>query len=338
MTYHKESGTNDGKGFRRCPRSRLREIIDSSKSKHDMDFLVGIEMEFFILTIDELKGPGPTSDTFSPGVWSTSSLLSPHLPVLEEIVRSLTQAGIDVRQFHSEGEIGLFELTAAPLPPLEAADALIFMHETVKIVCAKRGLHATMHPKPFEKKSIVGSHIHMSMTRIDREESFLAGLLEHYGALSAFWAPNYDSYFRVKPTDWVGWSLLNKTAVIRKLCPGRWEIRGPDATMNVYLVLLAIIQAGLLGFEAEKPLTHLDPKRVMWETPLTDEEVEKFKLTDKPPTTLKMALEKLKDDKALSEALGPEIVEKYLKVKNKEEEIFGKMTLSERKEMTMKIF
>lgn len=69
-----------------------------------------------------------------------------------------------------------------------------------------------------------------------------------------------------------------------------------------------------------------------------EEEVKQFGVGAKMPTSLKSALECLKAAEELKEALGPELVDDYLTVKNKEIEIFGKMTGSERRDMCMKIF
>lgn len=338
MCYLKECGIVDGKGFRRCPRTRLQEIMESSKEKHDLDFLVGFEVEFMIFKPDEKEFSLPPKRFLADaGPYSTASLRTPYIPIVEEIVISLVKSGIQVRQYHSEGEHALFEITGEPLPPLHAVDATIFTHETIKTICTKHGLHATMHPKPFEKLSIIGSHMHLSISRVEKEDSFLAGVLEHWAALAAFYAPNFDSYARVKPDTWVCWGLLNKTAPIKKVTNGRWEFRSVDATSNLYLVLIAVLTAGLLGFGADKELTIKDPKRIMLK-PLEGDVAKEHGIKDKMPTTLKTAISNLKEDKALVDALGPELADKYLHVKTKEEETFSNLIGSERREISMRQF
>lgn len=54
MCFVYEGGEKNGKGFRRCPRSRLQEITDAAKKDHHIDFLVGVEIEFCIF--DNSKG------------------------------------------------------------------------------------------------------------------------------------------------------------------------------------------------------------------------------------------------------------------------------------------
>ena len=201
MCFIHEGGIIDGKGFRRCPRTRLLELTKLSQEKHDMDFLVGMEIEFFMM--DESKGtPEPVKTVRNP--YTTASLRNEYLLILEEIVGILLKAGIMVRQFHSEGEAGLFEISTEPQAPVDASDALVYSQEAIKTICSNHGLHATMFPKPFEKLTTVGSHYHLSISRTDKEEAFLAGMLESWAALAAFYMPNFDSYSRVRPGEQVG--------------------------------------------------------------------------------------------------------------------------------------
>ena len=94
------------------PRTRLQQLVESAKEEHELEFLCGIEIEFLIMRpaidgkpAEPVKGHGNT--------YSTASLRNPCLPILEEIARALTSAGIEVRQFHSEGGgPGFFEISA----------------------------------------------------------------------------------------------------------------------------------------------------------------------------------------------------------------------------------
>jgi hypothetical protein len=42
-----------------------------------------------------------------------------------------------------------YEIITGPLPPLEAADAVVFTRETIINIAAKHGLHATFSPRVF---------------------------------------------------------------------------------------------------------------------------------------------------------------------------------------------
>jgi glutamine synthetase len=334
MCFVYEGGVPDGKGFRRCPRSRLLEITKTAKKDHDIDLLVGVEVEFFIF--DDSKGtPEPLPIIANP--WSAASLNNKYTLIVEEIIHAITKAGIDVRQFHSEGGPGCLEISLEPLPPLQSEDALIYCEEAIKNICRQQGIRATLYPKPFEKLTGIGLHHHLSISKKDKEDNFLAGLLDSWKSLAAFFMPNYDSNARVLPNEWINWSLHNKSATIRKVRPGHWELRGIDATANPYLTMLGMITAGLLGISKGKELTIKDHKKIVM-TGLEEKEREEFGIKDKMPTSLKEAIANLKANEELKEALGPEIIDRYLKIKMKEEEHFSKLIPSERRELSMRSF
>lgn len=334
MCFVKEGGRKDGKGFRRCPRSRLQELCSSVKGKHDLDFLVGIEVEFYIF--DESSGT-PKPVNMVAHAYSAASINNKYLPIVEEIVDCIQKVGIEVRQFHSEGGPGLFEISTQPMAPLQSADALVYCHETIRNISRKHGLHGTVYPKPFEKLSGVGSHIHLSISRLDKQENFLAGLLENWRALAAFYMPNFDSNLRLRPEEQIFWGLQNRTATHRKIKDGHWELRSVDATANPYLAMTAILTAGMIGLEKEKSLTMKDPKKMVFES-MKDDEATDLGILYKMPTSLKAAIDSLKAAEELKDALGPELIDRYVKVKTKEEENFGKLIGSERREMSMRVF
>ncbi|KAI9050352.1 hypothetical protein LZ554_005518 [Drepanopeziza brunnea f. sp. 'monogermtubi'] len=335
MCFIEEGEQPVGQGFLRDPRSRLRDIVATAKSKHDIKMLVGMEIEFFICEeADGVLRPVPTVKN----VYSAASLRNKILPILEEIVSALQDAGIKVRQFHSESGQGQFEISTEPLPPLESADALYFCHETIRTIVASHGLRATMYPKPFEKSSSTGSHYHLSISRTEKGDSFLAGLLGSWRALSAFYQPNYDSNTRTRPGARVTWGIENKSASIRKVHDGYWELRGPDATANAYLALMAIITAGLMGIDSGKELKMKNATQIMFKEPLADDVAAEMNIVDRMPTSLKEAIESLKKDEALTKAIGSELVDRYVHFKTKEEEKMSQLIPSERREIAMALF
>jgi glutamine synthetase len=326
--YHGNSPKTQG--FHLCPRTRLHEITCSAMEQHGIGFLVGLEIEFYIL-----EGDQPLK--IVKNAYSTASLRNRCLPVIEEIVDALTKADIAVRQFHGELGAGHFEISLDPLPPVEAADALVYGHEAIRTICANHGLHGTVFPKPVDGFEPSGQHYHLSISQPDKQESFLAGLLAHWGPLTAFCMPNFDSYSRVYHKQSIWWGHENRAAVIRKIREGHWELRTPDGTANPHLTLAAILVAGVEGMEKGRPLTMRDPK-IISITPFTVDQKIEFGITEDMPSSLELALEALRADRALSDTLGTEMVEKYLKVKTKEEEAFREMTPQERKSISIGIF
>lgn len=80
-----------------------------------------------------------------------------------------------------------------------------------------------------------------------------------------------------------------------------------------------------------------DPKKIMLAGFETQEAAEEFGVKEKMPTSLE-SLSSLKENRDLADALGPEIIDTYLKIKTKEEEIFSKLIGSERREISMRMF
>jgi len=177
--------------FRLCPRSRLQEIEEIAEKQRDIEFLVGLEIEFSIMDNKQ-----PIDHVVN--AYSTASLRNKSLSIMEEIVHVLHQSGIVVRQFHSEGGHGLFEISTEPSKTLQAVDDLIYSCESIKTICAKVGLQATMFPKPFDFPGTAGLHYHISMSPVQEENCFLSGILGSWPALAAFIMPNFDSYSRVR--------------------------------------------------------------------------------------------------------------------------------------------
>ena len=117
------------------------------------------------------------------------------------------------------------------------------------------------------------SHVHQSLRTLDGQpaffdpgaphgmsklmQSWLAGLLEHAGAVTFFLAPYVNSYKRFAagtfaPTKAI-WSTDNRTAGYRLVGEGsasvRVECRVGGADLNPYLAFAAQIAAGIDGIE-----------------------------------------------------------------------------------------
>lgn len=64
-------------------------------------------------------------------------------------MEELGQAGIEVQMYHAEAAPGQYEVVTGPLPPLQAADALLHTRETIYNVASRHGLRATLAPRVF---------------------------------------------------------------------------------------------------------------------------------------------------------------------------------------------
>jgi glutamine synthetase len=208
--------------------------------------------------------------------------------LLDNMVAALAAQGVRVIQIGSEYGPGQLEFNLHHEPPRKAADDLVTLRETVKALARDAGLVASFMPKPFEHLAGSGVHLHLSLWDRAGAESrsegdgpqglswplarFMAGVLAHSTALCGVAAPTVNSYKRLQPGSWapahIAWAVRNRAALLR--VPGttrpRIEFRAGDHTSNPYLLLAALIWAGIDGLDreldpgppAEGDLGHLD--------------------------------------------------------------------------------
>lgn len=243
-----------------CPRGALANVIRKASEEHGVSFLVGFEVEFEIVKI----GPcgNVVSESTRMGRYSVDGMLDPCFQYVEEAVQEMVEAGVLLQEIHTEGSVGQYEITVAPLPPLQAVDQLILVHDTLKRVFARHNLIANMSPVSIASaEQGTGQHTHISINPPIKEEAFLAGILKRLAGLCAFTLPHDVSYVRVKALqagEHIAWGTHARQTTIRKMNPGHWELRCVDSTANMYLSLASVFSAGLLGYQAEEALVWPD--------------------------------------------------------------------------------
>jgi len=250
----------DGQPLTFDPRAALIKILDKLAG-HGVMLRCGFELEFTLFDAET-----STTKKVSPfeRQWSSSRALTNRaLDVLDDIISSLQRSDIGVMQFHAEYGPAQYEISTMPLPAKDATDTLMCTKETIHHVCEANMLDATFYPKPVSDGPGTGAHLHFSIEGCDSEDSFVAGILANLGSICAFSLPIVDSYARVEDSSWAGgtwmaWGTQNREVPLRKIEPGHWEFRVMDGTANVYLVLAAIVAAGIHGLKEHMPLAMHD--------------------------------------------------------------------------------
>lgn len=198
-----------------------------------------------------------------------------------EIALTLAKVGVDVRYHHHEvGGPGQCEIELDMTDLVRAADQAMLVKYIVKNVARQYGLVATFMPKPIYGEAGNGMHVHQRLVGADDEPVFfddqngnyanfsndglnyIAGLLHHGRALTGFTNPSTNSFKRLvegyeAPVN-LFFSLGNRSAAIR--IPGyavepdekRMEYRPPDGTANAYLMLAAMLMAGVDGIRNKR--------------------------------------------------------------------------------------
>src|SRR6202522_195619 len=141
-----------------------------------------------------------------------------------ELVAALEAQGLEVEHYYPELGHGQHELSIRHTGALRAADNHVLYRETVRGVAFRRGLWASLAPKPIPDQAGNGTHLHASLTDLlpdgapggrnafadpaDRNGlsqvgyHFIGGLLAHLPALVALSCASVNSYRRLAPPVW----------------------------------------------------------------------------------------------------------------------------------------
>ncbi|MDW8031570.1 MAG: type I glutamate--ammonia ligase [Candidatus Bipolaricaulota bacterium] len=256
-----------------------------------------------------------------------------------DIVVALEKMGFEVEAAHHEVAHSQHEIDFRYADVLRTADNIVTFRFVVKTIAMKHGLHATFMPKPIAGINGSGMHTHISLWHDGRNafydpkdpyglssiaRHFLAGIIEHIGAITALANPLINSYKRLVPGYEapvnISWARINRSALIRVPASNtpetstRIELRSPDPSCNPYLAYAAILVSGLDGIK--RKLAPPDPvEENIYE--LTKEEREERGIGSLPGS-LDEALTALKQDKIITAILGEHILEKYLEAKERE--------------------
>jgi glutamine synthetase len=236
-------------------------------------------------------------------------------PLIRRIRNGMAGAAMAVEDSKGECNFGQHEINFRYADALRTADQHVIYKNGAKEIAAQEGMSITFMAK-FNEREGNSCHVHLSIADGEGNvfarqqpvfERFLAGLLDGMRELSLFYAPHVNSYKRYQrgsfaPTA-LAWGYDNRTCSMRVVGHGeglRIESRLPGADVNPYLVLSAMIAAGLHGIERELPL----------EPPLEGNAYE----SDRPhvPTTLRQARELFASSELARDAFGAEVVEHYL--------------------------
>ena len=150
---------------------------------------------------------------------------------------------------------------------------------------------------------------------------WIGGILSHIGAIAAFACPTTNCYGTRFNSPWVSseanWGRYNRTAIVRvKPCRNgqntHFELRLPSSLSNPYLVMAAVVCAGLDGLKKKT----LPPRECRIE--MTDPKERRQCFEHLIPKSLSAALDALESDTRFVKALDPYFVEFYVRTKRLE--------------------
>ncbi len=329
--------TPQGESFEGDPRGILKRALAEAK-KEGFLYNTGPEVEFFLLKKEDGRITTVPHDIGGYFDYSPRDLAS---DVRRDIIMALEELGMEVEMSHHEVAPGQHEIDVRYSDALSSADNTITLKYTIKAIAQRYDLYASFMPKPIFGVNGSGMHTHQSLFDLKGKNAFydekdkyklsktaygfLAGQLRHARGLSAVVAPTVNSYKRLVPgyeaPVYICWAQINRSALIRipKYSPGReqstrMELRCPDPSCNPYIAFAVMLKAGLDGIKnnltppppVEEDVYHFEPSKL-----------EELKI-ETLPASLVEALEELKKDKVIRDALGPHTFERFLEAKKAE--------------------
>lgn len=315
----------NGELLKIAPRSILKHII-SLYEQNGWQAYVAPELELYI--IPQTPHTSPQQKT------PYGSTAMDHIDDAIDIMKNCAaEAGLMVDTILREGGAGQVEVNVSHADPLTAADQLFLLKKVIRTGLAEKGFQAIFMAKPFDHEPASALHIHQSVFDIvsganifagpDKEPpkhllNFIGGMQKYIPALMPFFAPNLNSYRRLRakhygPTN-LHWAHENRTVGLRIPTSDakntRVENRIPGVDVNPYLAIAATLGAGYLGM-----MEGIDVDAEMTGNAYQSD-------LHKLPRHILPALDIMCQTKELEKIFPPEFIQLYGDLKNAEYEEF----------------
>ncbi|MGH6890652.1 MAG: glutamine synthetase family protein [Dongiaceae bacterium] len=333
-----DSLTPDGSSWECCTRGFMTKALAAFEAETKLQFLAAFEHEFLL--------SGGAANWCVPFSLEQARV---NAAFLRDVTRALTAAKVGLETVEPEYGVLQYEISCAPALGAMAGDRAIITREVIREAARRLGLRASFTPKPRPNAVGNGAHVHFSFRGQDGSNAtydpkgpgnvsriaqhFIGGVVRHMPALCALMAPSPVSYLRLGPHHWScgynAFGIQNREASIR-VCPSperdpakrggafNLEIRIPDATASPYMVIGALVNAGLAGIREKlqlPPAIDRDPSE------LTEAERKKLNVVALP-SSLGEALDVLDADKVVKSWLSPIMYQAYTAVKRMEITMF----------------
>lgn len=251
--------------------------------------------------------------------------------VIQEMLKYAYRLGLNATVANHEFGRGQFEINLKHGEAMETADRAFLFKAMVKEIAAHQGLLATFIGKPLNDDEGSGLHLHVSLENKDGKNifhdpeaddglstmarHFLAGVLAHAPAATAFLAPTINAYRRFATGElapaFANWGYENRLTFVRvpheRGKATRFEIRLADGSANPYLLAAVTLAAGLDGLRRKPELS--PPVEGAIIGPGTGSPI---------PSTLEGSLAALREDTTLQKIIGAALVDAFLLLKEAE--------------------
>jgi glutamine synthetase len=254
--------------------------------------------------------------------------LSEFEDIIEHIYDFCEKAALNIDTMIHEAGAAQLEVNFEHGDPLALADEALLFKRIVRQVALEHGVYATFMAKPMSDQPGSAMHIHQSV--LDAESgrnvfstpngrdsalfrSYIAGLARLLPQVSPLFAPNVNSFRRMRPdTDApinVQWGSDNRSCGLRMPVSDaknrRIENRLPGADANPYLAIAASLVCGYIGM-----VERMQPPKMM--------SGNAYNRARTLPRTLEGALDRFSHCKAVREYFGTDFFEVFYAIKDAE--------------------
>ena len=300
----------------------LKQAVAEAE-KRGYSMIVDPECEFFLFHTDENGLPTTTSHERAEYMDVGPSDFGEN--ARRDIVLMLEDMGFEIESSLHEHAPAQHEIDFREEEALNMADSIQTFKFAVRSIAKRFGLYATFMPKPRQDVAGSGMHIHLKLVKDGRnifmgndgkpsEEAkwFAGGIMAHARSLCAITNPSVNSYKRLlsgydAPFS-ITWAEKGEKALIninKEIDDVKIELRFPDGSSNPYLVFACCMAAGFDGLD----------KKIM---PGAFEGSREGSSVPTLPEDLKEAVCELGNDDIISNVLGREFTDVYIKVKRDE--------------------
>lgn len=340
--------TLDGDAWECCTRGHLAAALERLNNVASLQLYSAFEHEF---QIAETAPPRINNPAFSMHGHRSQAKFA------EVLFAALRKAGVEPDSFINEYGSNQYELPIGPSTGIRSADEAIIFRQIVLTTASRFEQHASFSPIRDLDGVGNGVHVHFSFKNSAGEPvmhdpagkhglsaesgSFIAGILKYLPEFLCLTAPTEISYQRLTPHRWSAafnnLGAQDREAALR-ICPVssrmqntiakqfNVEYRAADAAASPYLVLAALIHAGVQGIEENLPI----PDATTEDLSLLNEEQLRSKGVERLPQTLPDALNRFEQSTNIDQWFGTTFKQVYVALKKAELEHLDGLTVEEK--------
>ncbi|MES1201311.1 MAG: glutamine synthetase family protein [Pseudomonadota bacterium] len=343
----------DGNPFDVAPRYVLKKVVELYE-KIGLRPVVAPELEFYLTQINTdpdlplmpPAGRSGRSET-SPQPYGLEAITE-YEDLIETIYEHAEAASLHLDTMIHESGTAQLEINFNHGDPVHVSDQVLVFKRIVRQVALKHGVYATFMAKPMENQPGSAMHMHISVVDAKTGENnlfgagddntklfrnFVGGLQKYLGQCTPLFAPNVNSFRRMRP-DFsapinLQWGYDNRSCGLRVPISGeqnrRIENRLPGADANPYLGIAASLVCGYIGIrDAIEPSEMVEGNAYKWKRTL--------------PRTLAEGLDRFKECKPVIELLGEHFCAAFQRIKAHELNAFdGVISSWERDHLLLKV-